>query len=141
MLQADNPHTPALERYRVKAGFKDFISRRFGVLYAHASLSRRASRASASVFAPVAVGPGGIPVFSWPAVELRDDWLEAVDLDADPRAGIGVDAMALDPGAMAPVPMAPRMSAESEPNDPGPFGAQRMGMSADGRDPAGAGPG
>ncbi len=81
MLHATHPQAPDERRYRVRPEFKEFIARRFGVLYANAKLSRRLSDSYRDLFAPVTVSPSNVPVFCWPAIELSDDWLEPTSED------------------------------------------------------------
>ena len=72
------PQTPGSGRYRVKTGVREAAAQRFGAVYAHLLLCRREVDGSEPLFRPVATGPGGVEVFSWPAVAMPEEWLEEV---------------------------------------------------------------
>ena len=73
-----HPYAPKAQLYRVRMQHQSFVAQRFGVMYAHACLSRRHCDTGAKRYAPVSLTPGDVPVFCWPAIELNLDWLERV---------------------------------------------------------------
>ena len=73
-----HPQAPQSVKLRVREAYKEFVSTRFGSLYAHATLSKRGESHGFDKFAPVMIGPEGIALFSWPAVEMKNEWLEPV---------------------------------------------------------------
>ena len=73
---AECPQVPGTHRYRIKARYRAEASSRFGDAYSRAVLCRRSQDDGESLFAPVTLGPGGIAVFTWPAVHLVEGWLE-----------------------------------------------------------------
>lgn len=83
------PHTPPATQFRVKAAYRGFVAERFGVMYAHAKLARRElAHEHAPHYAPVALTPGYVRVFTWPAIELRREWLELVNEFGDPYPNV-----------------------------------------------------
>lgn len=79
-----HPQAPTVARFRVRPGHRDFIARCFGVMYAHAELCHRGDGHTHGSYAPVALGPGDVPVLTWPAIELRREWLERLDDPVEP---------------------------------------------------------
>ncbi len=73
-----HPYAPNAQLYRVRSQHQGFVAQRSGVMYAHACLSRRHCDTGVKRYAPVSLTPGSVPVFSWPAIELRLEWLERV---------------------------------------------------------------
>ena len=88
MVMHPHPHSPSHPRFRVKTDYRSLVAERFGVMYAHADLSQRDEGPEYPRFAPVTLTPGDVPVFTWPAVEMRREWLELVINYGDPFANV-----------------------------------------------------
>ncbi len=86
MPESGHPHSPSGPLFRVRHGFRGGVGQRFGVMYANACLSRREDEDGRALYAPIAIFPGDVPVFSWPAVEMRTEWLEQIQ---EPDNGMG----------------------------------------------------
>ena len=72
----NSPHAPGLLKFKVRQRHRAEIANRFGQIYASAVLCRRGEDAKGALYAPVTMGPGEIPVYTWPAVHLDEAWLE-----------------------------------------------------------------
>lgn len=88
MTQNVRPYSPSFPRFRVKAAYRSFVTERFGVMYAHAELSRRGEGETHPLYAPVTLMPGDVMVFTWPAIEMRREWLELCPNQGDPFANV-----------------------------------------------------
>ena len=77
-ISEEHPFTPTGARVQVRKEYQAAVSRRFGALYALSTLALRTHGDSGAYYAPVAIGPGGIAVFMWPAARLEEDWIEQV---------------------------------------------------------------
>ena len=76
MPTVECPQAPGQARFHVKACYRREIANRFGSVYVTSSLCKRREIAGRSMFAPVAITPGEVLVFTWPAIPLDDSWVE-----------------------------------------------------------------
>lgn len=86
-----HPQAPQSEKLRVREAYREFVATRFGPLYANATLSKRGESHGFDKFAPVVIGPEGIALFSWPAVEMKNEWLEPASIAESHEARVEVE--------------------------------------------------
>ena len=65
---------------RVRQEFREVVANLYGVFYASSNLALRERKGKELLFAPVAVAPGNIVTFIWPAEPLNVDWIEYVGM-------------------------------------------------------------
>ena len=80
MTEAEHPFSPMGGLVRVRREYWNAVARRHGKFYASSNLALRERRGKELLFAPVAVAPGNIVTFIWPAEPLNVDWVEIVGM-------------------------------------------------------------
>ena len=83
MTQNVQPPETVKAVFQAKATHRAFIARCFGVIYAHSKLHRQGDGHTHSRYAPACLDPHEVPLFGWPAIEMRREWLDCLETPGD----------------------------------------------------------
>lgn len=77
--EIDHPFSPMGGLVRVRPEYRVAVAAVHGELYAYSKLALRERRGEQLLYAPVAIGPGDIASFIWPAAEMNIEWIEVTE--------------------------------------------------------------
>ena len=77
-IDTGHPFSPMGGLVRVRQEFRAAVANQYGEFYASTNLALRERKGEELLFAPVAVGPGNVVMFIWPAEPIDANWMEFV---------------------------------------------------------------
>ena len=85
LKESKNPFCPAGSLMQVRIEFRSRVASALGEMYALSALAIRNFEDGRPRYASVMSAPGNVLVFTSPAMELRDEWIEPLRNSADHR--------------------------------------------------------
>lgn len=74
-----HPFSPMGGLVRVRPEYRATVATAYGEQYVCSKLALRERRGEQRLYAPVAIGPGNIACFTWPAAAMDTEWIEVAE--------------------------------------------------------------
>ena len=80
LTEVSHPFSPMGGLVRVRREYRKAVANKYGEFYATTNLAFRERKGEELLFAPVAVAPGNVVTFIWPAEPIDVEWVEFIGL-------------------------------------------------------------